>query len=352
MDGGEAVTGECARFCAGVMPIMNFSALSGMRDAGLINKKDRILCLGDQAASTLGWLRRQRFKAEDLTGQSATAILVNRLFDVVLVEQGEGMDLEASGQCRFLRDAMRYVRPGGRLLFCRTTDNLFDLYASGQIKTQIETCFAGDASLTIEPAWNLSSVSEVVYSIKKGGTYKPRLPVKYIDNPAEFKSACESLGSESHIGLDVETTLREPRILCTVQLATSSRVFVMDMLPIRDLAPLKVLMENTGMVKIIHNKDFEAAVLGQYGIEIRNVYDTLAESRKRNKKRDSGGNRLGEVCERELGIFLDKSYQASDWTVRPLSQEQLDYAAVDAEVLIRLYQVFVPPKPPETMELF
>lgn len=319
---------------------------------GLISRKDRILCWGDRDSAMLGWLRRQRFKAEGVPSNSVSPAAGARLYDVVLFEQDGGMETDSAGQCRFLRDALCYVRPGGRLLFSYTLDNLFDVSAFDHVKAQLGACFAGDGSVTLEQLRDISPASEMVYSIKKGGTYKPRFPVKYIDNPGEFKNACESLSSEPYLGLDVETTLREPRILCTAQLATQSRVFVMDMLPIRDLGPLKALMENTGIVKIIHNRDFEAAVLGQYGIKIHNVYDTLVESRKRNKKKESGGNRLGEVCERELGLFLDKSYQASDWTVRPLSREQLDYAAVDAEVLIRLYHVFVPPKPPETMDLF
>lgn len=39
-------------------------------------------------------------------------------------------------------------------------------------------------------------------------------------------------------------------------------------------------------------------------------------------------------------LELDKSYQASDWTIRPLSQAQIDYAALDVEVLIDLHGVF------------
>ena len=44
------------------------------------------------------------------------------------------------------------------------------------------------------------------------------------------------------------------------------------------------------------------------------------------------------VCERELGLILDKSEQTSNWAQRPLSAEQLRYAALDAEVLLVLYE--------------
>ena len=44
------------------------------------------------------------------------------------------------------------------------------------------------------------------------------------------------------------------------------------------------------------------------------------------------------MCERELGVVLDKSAQTSMWTRRPLDPEQVRYAAMDAEVLLGLYE--------------
>lgn len=334
---------------------MKLPVLSGMSAAGVFSKKDRILCYQLREPATIGWLKRQRFKAEgplpDASNPSHTS-LTFPLYDVVIVEQPGGADASTGDPFQVSREAMRYVRPGGLLLVSHEGDGLFDAVSPTEAQSHLAACFYGENAATPTLVWNSGPGSDLVFGIKKGGAYKPRLPVKYIDGLAEFQSACERLASEKYIGLDVETTLTEPRILCTVQMASESQLYVIDMLPIKDMRPLKVLMENSGVMKIIHNRDFEAAVLGQYGIEIHNVYDTLIESRKRHKKKVQGGHRLGEVCERELGLFLDKSYQASDWTARPLSQEQLDYAAVDAEVMIRLYRVFAPPPPPETMNLF
>ena len=54
----------------------------------------------------------------------------------------------------------------------------------------------------------------------------------------------------------------------------------------------------------------------------------------------SEGHSLGTVCRRELGIKLDKRYQRSNWSRRPLTPAQLNYAALDAEVLIDLHRLF------------
>jgi ribonuclease D len=154
------------------------------------------------------------------------------------------------------------------------------------------------------------------------------------------------------VALDVETTLEEPRVLCTVQLGIANQSWIIDALAMKDLAPLKRLMENDAVEKVIHNAFFEEQMLGKHGIRIHGVFDTLHHSRSKHKKTPGLSHKLGDVCERELGIYLDKSNQTSDWTLRPLAADQILYAAIDVEVLVDLYPVFKPPKPPVNLELF
>ena len=51
----------------------------------------------------------------------------------------------------------------------------------------------------------------------------------------------------------------------------------------------------------------------------------------------SGEKGLKGLTERVLGSPLDKKHQISDWTKRPLNREQKIYAALDAFVLIEIY---------------
>lgn len=81
-------------------------------------------------------------------------------------------------------------------------------------------------------------------------------------------------------------------------------------------------------------------VLGRHGFRIENVVDTLERSRVM-RPRAEGGHSLKVVCQRELGVDLDKEQQTSDWMRRPLTGRQEAYAALDAEVLVRLYAVLV-----------
>ncbi len=162
----------------------------------------------------------------------------------------------------------------------------------------------------------------------------PTLPVHWIADAGALAAACEVLAAAPSLGLDVETTLHS-RALCLVQVASDKAVYLFDALAIEDLSPLGALFADQTIEKIIHNAAFERSVLSRYGLALENVTDTLVRSRERRGKVE-GGHSLRAVCARELGVELDKGEQTSDWTRRPLTARQLAYAALDAEILLRV----------------
>ena len=111
-------------------------------------------------------------------------------------------------------------------------------------------------------------------------------------------------------------------------------MYLVDALEIADLSPLGELLVDSAVTKVIHNAAFERAVLAQYGIGIASAVDTLELSRSARGRDAPGGHSLAAVCRRELGRELDKAEQTSDWRRRPLTESQLAYAALDAEVLL------------------
>ena len=166
---------------------------------------------------------------------------------------------------------------------------------------------------------------------------QPRLPVRLVEREDAMGPIVEELMGEPIVGLDVETTLfgHELRI---VQIAGREFTAVIDVLRLAGIDSLSGLLGTRGPTKVIHNAPFERRVLGEQGIDVAPVFDTLKSSRAvrgRRKKHD-----LGSVCERELGRKLNKTMQTSDWSRRPLSKQQITYAALDAEVLLDLYDVF------------
>ena len=164
---------------------------------------------------------------------------------------------------------------------------------------------------------------------------EPINPVRWVATSEALADAIDVLMEQRIVGLDVETTLSD-HALCLVQIATATETYLLDALAIPDLRPLGALLGSDEVVKVIHNAEFERGVLGRLGYSIENVVDTLDVSRERHGKGVAGGHKLAAVCARELGIELDKREQCSNWRRRPLTEEQVAYAALDAEVLVRL----------------
>jgi len=158
--------------------------------------------------------------------------------------------------------------------------------------------------------------------------------IVWVRSVAELRAMCAALGGEQVIGLDVETTLAS-RTLCLMQVAAGQATYLVDALEIDDLGELAAVLGDTAVTKVIHNAAFEREVLGRYGLEIDGVVDTCELSRRRHPEQGVRHD-LKSVCERELGATLRKVEQTSDWTTRPLSEEQVAYAALDAEVVLRV----------------
>jgi len=82
------------------------------------------------------------------------------------------------------------------------------------------------------------------------------------------------------------------------------------------------------------------------------LVDTLQVSRRLRGTKLVWGHSLKAVCERDLGLALDKTEQVSDWSQPPLSDRQQAYAALDAEVLLQLYGHFGRPTNGENLDLW
>ena len=164
---------------------------------------------------------------------------------------------------------------------------------------------------------------------------EPEGPIHWVDSPKGLAEAVATLRVAGRVGLDVETTL-DDHSLCLVQIASEVGTWLVDALALEDLSPLAPIFEGESPKKVIHNAAFERAVLAQRGLTLAGVIDTMIESRRVRGKTALGGHSLAMVCERELGVDLDKTEQTSNWSRRPLSDEQLAYAAIDAEVLLEL----------------
>ena len=124
-----------------------------------------------------------------------------------------------------------------------------------------------------------------------------------------------------------------PERLALMQLATPDGVWLIDPLALPDLSPLAPVFAGQAPVVVVHAGDNDLSHLKRrYGFAFRSIFDTSIAARF------LGGTALGldTLLETWLGVTLPQSRQRDDWSVRPLTAAQIDYAAADVRHLFAL----------------
>ena len=107
---------------------------------------------------------------------------------------------------------------------------------------------------------------------------------------------------------------------------------LVDPLGAGDLHPLAKVLEEPEW--ILHAADQDLPCLAERGLAPRRLFDTELAARLLGREHVG----LGAVVEETLGLRLAKDHAAADWSIRPLPESWLVYAALDVELLIPLRQ--------------
>lgn len=129
-----------------------------------------------------------------------------------------------------------------------------------------------------------------------------------------------------------------PEQLCLIQIASHHKVYIIDTISLHDLAPLRDILADASIKKVIHGADYDIRSLDRhYGFRIRNLFDTSIAARFTGITQFG----LAALTRDLLGITINKSkrLQRADWGRRPLSAEALEYAATDVHHLIALKEI-------------
>ena len=127
------------------------------------------------------------------------------------------------------------------------------------------------------------------------------------------------------------------RELCVVQLGGDDEVAVIDALaPGLDLSALGELLADQAVTKVFHaaRQDIEIFV-GKFGDVPRPLFDTQVAAMVAGFGDQVGYQALVAGL---AGGSIDKAHRYSDWSVRPLSPEQIAYAAADVTYLREIYR--------------
>ncbi len=128
--------------------------------------------------------------------------------------------------------------------------------------------------------------------------------------------------------------------LCLIQLATPMEAVIIDPLADGiDLTHFWEVMADENITKILHAAAQDLEIFYHLSpLPINNVFDTQIAAQALGYGESVGYDRLVEdVCH----VKLDKSSRYTDWRLRPLSNEQIEYAAADVTWLCNIYEDFI-----------
>jgi ribonuclease D len=159
-----------------------------------------------------------------------------------------------------------------------------------------------------------------------------------IETTADLKAACEIFSKSSFVTVDTEF-LRESTFwpqLCLIQMASPDHEAIVDPLAKGiDLKPFFDLMENTSVVKVFHAARQDLEIVHHLGGIIPHpLFDTQVAAMVCGFGDSVSYDQLAQKI---AGKHIDKSSRFTDWSHRPLSQKQLDYAIADVTHLRDIY---------------
>jgi ribonuclease D len=171
---------------------------------------------------------------------------------------------------------------------------------------------------------------------------KPRAafpPTTLITDTQALAALCERLAAETFVTVDTEF-MREKTYwpeLCVVQLAGLNDVAVVDALaPGLDLAPLGALLANPAVTKVFHAARQDVEIFLQlFGAVPVPLFDTQVAAMVAGFGDQVGYDSLVGAL---TGGHIDKAHRFSDWSARPLSPAQVNYAAADVTYLRGVYE--------------
>lgn len=161
---------------------------------------------------------------------------------------------------------------------------------------------------------------------------------EHVTDSASLEKLCARLSRADWIGLDTEFVRESTYFpkLGLVQLTDhAGHVACIDPLAAGSLAPLVELLWTPGITKVMHSGSQDLEILYMMRTDrVPDVFDTQAAAALLGHTDQES---YASLVSKRLDISLEKAHTRADWLRRPLSDEQLLYAADDVRHLPALY---------------
>lgn len=163
---------------------------------------------------------------------------------------------------------------------------------------------------------------------------------KLIDNAADLKEMLGSIERSSIFGIDLEFIPERSYypLICLIQVAVDKKVYLVDPIELDNghLNELWQYVADASKIKVLHAGSQDLAIINQKSSLIpRNIFDTQLAAGFVGLGYPAG---YGKLLNSIFDLSLSKTESFTDWSLRPLTPSQIDYAIDDALHLIDLYQ--------------
>lgn len=169
----------------------------------------------------------------------------------------------------------------------------------------------------------------------KGASNSTEKAPAYLDSAAAVERFVGGIDTTTKLAIDTEGASfhRYHDRIYLLQLSTADRHAIIDPLRAGTLDALRRIVESRNVEVIFHDADYDLRLLHQdYGWEVANIFDTRIAAQLLGIRAFG----LAALLQDFFAVRLDKRFQRADWSMRPLSDEMLAYAAQDTMHLLPL----------------
>lgn len=161
---------------------------------------------------------------------------------------------------------------------------------------------------------------------------------EYIDTPDALVDYCARIAGADALAIDTEFVRTRTLVpqLGLIQVFDGEHLGLIDPVALTDLSVFKNILTDPSIIKVLHacSEDLDAL---WFNLEV--IPSPLFDSQFAANLLDMGQT-LGyaNLVETMLSVHVDKGESRTDWIARPLSSEQLKYAAADVFYLLPVYR--------------
>lgn len=168
---------------------------------------------------------------------------------------------------------------------------------------------------------------------------EPRRPYLLVETPDQLALAVSALAKEKILAVDAERAsgFRYSQRAYLIQFATTEQIFLIDPTCFSSSEIETLAKAVSTRTWLLHSATQDLPCLAELGILPTSIFDTELAARICGAERFG----LGSIALELLDFEMAKEHSAADWSIRPLKEEMLIYAALDVDVMHELYESLI-----------